>query len=187
MMIFLILAPYGAFAMLMLLTSPAVSLFASAAICLAIIVFDAVAGRTIKWLGAGSAILFAALGGYISLVDSNWSSAEVKLAIDAGMLVISLGSLVLRRPFTLQYAREMVDAETARLPEFLKANYVITWAWSLAFVLMATANLLLIYLPGLPLWCGIAIAFAARNSALYFTKWYPEYRRTNLTAPTGQV
>ena len=34
MMIFLILAPYGAFAALMLLTSAAVSLFASAAICL---------------------------------------------------------------------------------------------------------------------------------------------------------
>ena len=33
MMIFLILAPYGAFAGLMLLTSPAVSLFAAAAFC----------------------------------------------------------------------------------------------------------------------------------------------------------
>jgi len=54
-------------------------------------------------------------------------------------------------------------------------------------VLMAAANLLVIYLPGLPLWSGIALAFAARNSALYFTKWYPEYRRTNLTAPTARV
>jgi len=69
----------------------------------------------------------------------------------------------------------------------VQANYVITGAWSLAFVLMAAANLLVIYLPGLPLWTGIALAFAARNSALYFTKWYPEYRRTNLTAPTARV
>jgi hypothetical protein len=37
------------------------------------------------------------------------------------------------------------------------------------------------------LWFGIAIAFAARNSALYFTKWYPDYRRMKLPAPTGQV
>jgi hypothetical protein len=35
----------------------------------------------------------------------------------------------------------------------------------------------LIYVPGLPLWSGLAIAFAARNTAIYFTKWYPEYRR----------
>ena len=41
MMIFLILAPYGAFALLMLVTSAAVSLFAAAAICLAVIAIDA--------------------------------------------------------------------------------------------------------------------------------------------------
>ena len=43
MTIFLILAPYGAFAALMLVTSAAVSLFAAAAICLAVIAFDVVA------------------------------------------------------------------------------------------------------------------------------------------------
>ena len=187
MMIFLILAPYGAFATLMLLTSPAVSLFVSAAICLAVIAYDALAGRSVKLLGTGSAILFAALGAYLAVADSTWSTAQVKLTIDAGMLAISLGSLLMRRPFTLQHAREMVDAETAQLPEFRKANYVITWAWSLAFVLMMMANALLIYLPGLPLWSGIAIAFAARYSALYFTRWYPQYRRTKLTAPSASL
>ena len=40
MTIFLILAPYGAFAALMMLTSAAVSLFATAAICLATIGLD---------------------------------------------------------------------------------------------------------------------------------------------------
>ena len=48
---------------------------------------------------------------------------------------------------------------------------------------MVLANVLLIYLPGLPLWAGIAIAFAARNTAIYFTRWYPEYRRAKLAAP----
>ncbi len=187
MMIFLILAPYGAFAALMLLTSAAVSVFVAAAICLMVIAYDAFAGRSLKVLGVGSAIVFAALGGYITLVDSSLSSSAVKLTVDAGMLAISLGSLALRTPFTLQYAREMVDAETALLPEFLKANYVITWAWTLAFVLMVMANVLMIYVPGLPLWAGMAIAFAARNSALYFTKWYPDYRRTKYPTPAASV
>lgn len=185
MTIFLILAPYGAFAALMLVSSAVVSLFVSAAICLMVVAHDAIAGRSIKMLGAGSAILFAALGCYIALADAGWSSSEVKLAVDAGMLTISLLSLAIRRPFTLQYAREMVDSETAQLPGFVKVNYIITSAWSLAFVLMVMANVLLIYLPGLPLWSGLAIAFAARNSALYFTKWYPEYRRIKLPATTA--
>jgi len=185
MMIFLILAPYGAFAGLMLLTSAAMSLFAAAAICLAVIALDAFRGRSIKVLGAGSAVVFAALGGYLTLVDASLSGSAVKLTVDAAMLAISLVSLAIRRPFTLQYAREMVDAETAELPDFMKANYIITAAWALAFVLMVMANVLLIYLPGLPLWCGIAIAFAARNSALYFTKWYPQHARAKLAAPSA--
>jgi hypothetical protein len=185
MMIFLILAPYGVFATLMLLVSPVISLLASAAVCLAVIARDVLTGRSIKVLGAGSAVVFTALAGYIGLVDPAFTSAQVKLAADVGMLAIALGSLLLRRPFTLQYAREMTDPETARLPEFRKANYVITSAWALAFVLMVLANTLLIYLPWLPLWTGIAIAFAARNSALYFTKWYPNYRRTKL--PTASL
>jgi hypothetical protein len=113
--------------------------------------------------------------------------SQVKLAVDAGVLAISLTSLVIRRPFTLQYAREVVDAETAALPGFLRANYVITWAWTAAFLLMMAANLLMIYSPTLPLWSGLAIAFAARNTAIYFTKWYPVYRRSKYPTPAASA
>ncbi len=182
MMIFLILAPYGAFATLMLFTSAATSLFAAAALCLTVIVLDAARGRSVKVLGAGSGIVFISLGLYVTLVEPGLSGSIVKLIVDAGMLAIALASLLARKPFTLQYAREAADAETAKLPEFLRANYVITSVWAAAFVLMTLANLLMIYVPGLPLWCGIAIVFAARNSALYFTKWYPEHQRAKFTA-----
>jgi hypothetical protein len=58
---------------------------------------------------------------------------------------------------------------------------------SAAFVLMVMANVLMLYLPGLPLWCGIVIALAARNSALYFTKWYPQRQRARFatSAPSA--
>ena len=72
------------------------------------------------------------------------------------MLAISLASLIIRKPFVLQYALEEVDAETAKLPGFMKATYIITWAWTGAFVLMIVGNVLTIYVPGLPLWSGLA-------------------------------
>src|ERR1700730_3360484 len=126
MAIFLILAPYGAFATLMLVTSTAIILFASAATCLAVVAYDMLGGRSIKMLGAGSAIVFAAVGLYIILVDSSLSTPLVKLAVDVGVFPISLLSLAIRRPFTLQYALEMVDTETANLPGFREANYITT-------------------------------------------------------------
>jgi hypothetical protein len=177
MTIFLILAPYGAFALLMLVTSATVSLLTGAAICLAVMAFDMVRGRSMKILGAGSVIVFAAVGGYVSLIDPNLSVSGVKFAIDTGIFLLTLTSIVIRRPFTLQYAREVVDAEIALLPGFIRANYIITWAWTGSMLLMMIGNIAMIYLPGLPLWSGLLIAFAARNSAVYFTKWYPQYRK----------
>lgn len=177
MTIFLILAPFGAFALLMLVTSAEIALFASAAICLAVIGIDVARGRSVKMLGAGSVVVFSGIGAYVAQFDPNLSHSAVKLAVDVGVLAISLASLIMRKPFVLQYAVEEVDAATALLPGFLKATYIITWAWAGAVVLMIIGNVLTIYVPGLPLWFGLVIAFAARNSAAYFTTWYPQYRK----------
>src|ERR1700742_3801603 len=169
MMIILVLAPFGVFATLMLVTSATVSLFAGAGVAAATIAYDVARGGSIKMIAVGSLLLFAALGGYIAFVDSSWSSPAVRLAVDSGVLAIALLSIAIRFPFTLQYAREMVDSETRKLPGFIQANYVITWVWTAAFLLMVLSNILMIYLPGLPLWAGLAIALAARNSAAFFT------------------
>jgi hypothetical protein len=182
MTIFLILAPYAAYALLMLVTSAAVSLFASAAICLAVIAFDLARGRSVKILGAGSVIVFIAIGLYVALVEP-MSNSAVKLAVDIGIFLIALTSILIRRPFTLQYAREAVDAATAVLPGFIRANYIITWAWTGAALLMMIGNVAMIYVPGLPLWSSLLVAFAARNSAVYFTKWYPEYTKAKYATP----
>jgi hypothetical protein len=161
----------------MLVTSAGASLFAGAAICLAVIVFDMVRGRSLKILGAGSIVVFAAVGSYVTLIDPALSVSGVKFAVDTGIFLVTLTSIVIRRPFTLQYAREAVDAETARIPGFIRANYIISWAWTASMLLMMVGNIALIYVPSLPLWSGLLIAFAARNSAVYFTKWYPQYRK----------
>jgi hypothetical protein len=187
MTIFLILAPFGAFALLMLVTSAQISLFASAAICLAVIGIDVYRGRSIKVLGAGCVVLFTGFGAYVTLVDPNLGHSAVKLTIDVGVLAISLLSLIIGKPFILQYALEEVDAETAKLPGFKKAVYLITWAWNAAFVLMIIGNVLTIYVPGLPLWSSLVIAFAARNSAAYFTTWYPQYRKAKYGAPPANA
>jgi hypothetical protein len=187
MTIFLILAPFGSFALLMLVTSTQISLFATAAICLAVVGIDAARGRSVKMLSAGCVVVFSGIGTYVTLIDPNLGVSAVKIAADVGVLAISLGSLAIRKPFVLQYALEAVDTETAKLPGFLKATYTITWAWTGAFVLMIIGNALTIYVPGLPLWSSLVIAFAARNSAAYFTTWYPQYRKAKYGTPPANA
>ena len=185
MTIFLILAPFASFAALMLVASAATSLFAGAAVAAAILGYEVFRGRSVKMLAAGAVIMFSALGAYITLIDGNWSATEVRLAVDIGTLAIALTSIAIRFPFTLQYAREIVDAETMKMPGFMRANYIITWAWTASMLLMMIGNVALIYVPGLPLWSSLLIAFAARNSAIYFIKWYPEYRKAKYGVPAA--
>ena len=187
MTIFLILVPYGVYTFLMLVTSAAVSVFVASAICLATIAVDVTRGRSVKILTAGSAILFAAIGITLAMFHPALSMLGVKLSVDIGIFMISLGSMLVRRPFTLQYAIESVPADIAAMPGFLRANYIITSAWTAAALLMMVSNIVLLYVPSMPIWSSLAVAFAARNSAIYFTKWYPEYRRIKYGTPSGAL
>lgn len=177
MMLFLIIAPFATFATLMMLLPAQFSLAAGAVVALGAMGWDVAHGRSIKMLSLGAFTLFSAIGGYLTLVDANWSSTAVRIAVDAGVLAMALGSLAIRFPFTLQYAREVVEPDVMKLPGFIQVNYVLTWAWTSAFVLMLAADVVAIYLPSFPLWAAAGIAFAARNGAIYFTKWYPKHRR----------
>ncbi len=187
MTIFLILAPYAAFAVLMLVTSATVSLFTAAAICLAVIAYDLAGGRSMKILGAGSVVVFTAVGGYVSLIDPHLGVSAVKFAVDTGIFLVTLGSIVIGKPFTLQYALEVVDGETAKLAGFVRANYVLTGAWTAASLLMMAGNAAMIYIPGLPIWVGLLVAFAVRNATVYFTQWYPQYRRAKYGTPPSNA
>jgi hypothetical protein len=183
MTIFLILAPYGAFTVLMLVMSATVSLVTAAVVCAVTVAFDAYRGRSMKILAIGSTILFAGIAAWLNLIDPTVSDKAVRLSVDVGIFAISLGSMLARYPFTMQYALESVPAEIAAMPGFSRANYIITGAWTAATLLMMLANAAILYLPGLPIWLGLAVAFAARNSAVFFTKWYSAHRRGQRALP----
>lgn len=187
MTLFLILAPYGAYTALMLLVPAAASLLAAAVISAAIIAIDVIHGRAIKLLNAGTIVWFSGVAGYLAFVDPTISTAAVKFIVDGGMFLISVGSILIRRPFTLQYAIEAVPAETASIPGFLRANYIITAAWAAATLLMMVGNAVVLYVPWLPFWTGLAVAFAARNCAVYFTRWYPQYQRLKHAGRTAAM
>jgi hypothetical protein len=176
MALFIILSPFATFGLLLLIVPAVVALFSAAALVTALIVRDAITGRSIKMLSVGSLMIFLGLGSYVLLVDAHFSPAAIRIVVDLGVLTIALASVAIRLPFSMQYAREKVDPSIAALPDFLTSNYIITFVWIAAFTVMVIADMLLIVQPGLPLWIGVAIAMAARNSAIFFTRWYSAYQ-----------
>ncbi len=175
--ILLAFAPFIAFAVVDRLSGPTEGLIAGAVVSAALLLRDLIQGRTAKVLEIGTAILFGGLALYALLGRPSWSVVGVRLVVDAGLLLTVLASLVMRRPFTLQYARERVAPELWGEPEFVRTNYVITAVWALAFAVMVVAELVLLYVPDIPPRAGIVAIVLALVGAVKFTGWYPERRR----------
>ncbi len=182
MSILLGFSPFIAFAVLMRFASVPVALLVAAAVALVLVVREAAAGKSVKVLEVGTVLLFGALGLLVSFAPGEWSILGVRLAVDAGLFAIVVISIAIRRPFTLQYAREQVPAEVAALPMFYAVNAVITWGWAAAFAAMVLADGVMLYLPAVPLWIGIAVTIAALAAALWFTRWYPARVRAQFAA-----
>jgi hypothetical protein len=161
----------------------AVGLFAAAAVSIAILARDTLIQRkSPKILEVGTLLLFGGLAIYALVAGAEMPIMGVRVLVDAGLLVIVLASIAVRRPFTLQYAREQVEPGLWGHPGFIRANYVITAAWALAFAVMVAADLAMLCLAGLPRWVGIAATIAALVGAVRFTQWYPARQRTAFAA-----
>jgi hypothetical protein len=183
--ILLAFAPFFAFAIVDRLLGSSEGLTAGFIISAGLLVRDWVTpNRAPKILEIGTAILFGVLALYALVRDPGWSIMGVRLIVDSGLLLIVLVSIAIRKPFTLQYAREQVSKDIWASPEFARVNYVITAVWALAFVALVAADLVLVYLPELPPRFGIIVTVLALVGAIKFTSWYPERRRAAASAST---
>ncbi len=175
--ILLSFAPFIAFALIDRLVGSVEGLSAGFAISALFLARDWLsATRNAKLLEVGTAILFGLLAGCALAFDPGWSVIGVRLMVDAGLLLIVLASIVVRQPFTLQYAREQVSDEVAKSPAFLRTNYIISAAWALAFAVLVAADLVMLYLPDLHR-LGIIVTIVALVGAFKFTSDYPAKQR----------
>lgn len=125
-------------------------------------------------------ITFFTLIGILGLVVSqstldaldNWSGEMSNVALT----LIAFGSMLLRQPFTLQYAREQTPRELWDSPVFIRTNYVITGFWAGAFLVAALAGAYgdLVLKNSNNLWTGWVIQTLAILVAIQFTEWYPK-------------
>ena len=173
--ILLAFAPFIVFALVDRIASPTAGLIAGALVSAALLLRDLLTpGRAAKILEVGTVVLFGGLALYAVFGGAALSVIGVRLLVDSGLLLIVLGSIAVRQPFTLQYAREQIAPELWDNPKFIRTNYIITGVWALAFFMMVLAELALLYVPGLPPRAGVVAIILALVGAVKFTGWYPE-------------
>jgi hypothetical protein len=168
-------APFIAFAVVDRLISSTQGLIAGAAASVVLPLRDWIGRHSKpKILEIGTAILFGGLALHAILGGPTRSIVSVRLRVDAGLLLIVLTTLIVGKPFTLQYAREQVPQSLWDTPQFIRSNYVMTGVWCGAFLILVLADLILVYRPDLPPKIGIPATVLALMGAFKFTQWYPE-------------
>ncbi|MFD6228418.1 hypothetical protein ACFWFZ_16290 [Streptomyces sp. NPDC060232] len=139
-------------------------------------------GSTWKLLELADVVFFASMAVIGALVDEatlRWLETYAGEVANIALAVIALGSMAVRMPFTLQYAREQVDPSLWHTRGFLRTNYMITGSWGIAFLVAAAAGAygdLVLHNPN-NIWTGWIIQILAIVAAVKFTVWYPDVAR----------
>uniref|UniRef100_UPI003D93FFBE hypothetical protein n=1 Tax=Gordonia sp. B7-2 TaxID=3420932 RepID=UPI003D93FFBE len=164
----------------------------SAALGLAILVVFANwrLGNTIKlleWFDTAFFAVLAAIGLFASTGTIEWLELWGGEIANVALVCFALGSIVIRRPFTLEYAREQVDSEFWEQPLFIRTNYVITWAWVAAFAVSAIAGAIgdAVLDDSGNFWTGWIVQIGATVFAIAFTEFYPDYGPNRALAKQG--
>jgi len=176
-------APFIGFVVIENLLGIVPGLVVGALISIVLLVFDRLEGRgEVSILEAGSAVMFTLLAGLAFRNGGEaWSLWRVRLWVDGGLLLIVVGSIVARRPFTLHHARRRVSAEVAASARFVHANSVLSGAWALAFAVLVAADLLMVLRPETPMRIAVWSTVVALAAAAWFTKSYVQRARDQRT------
>ncbi|MDT0460235.1 hypothetical protein RM550_31700 [Streptomyces sp. DSM 41527] len=169
-----------------------VAVGAALALAVAIVIIGRIRhpGGSIKILEIADVVFFAAMaviGIFASPGTLHWLENYSGEVSNIALLVIALGSMAIRLPFTLQYAREQVPREYWNEPRFLRTNYYITGVWGAAFGVAAIVGGFgdLVLHNSNNLWTGWIIQIAAIIVALQFTRWYPDVVRARARREQG--
>ncbi|HEY5339162.1 MAG TPA: hypothetical protein VIJ85_13225 [Rhizomicrobium sp.] len=174
-----ILLGFTPFILFSLLTGLSVSLalWIAFAAAFAIGIRDFLHAKTLRVLDMGCLSLFALLALYAGFIQPSLTVQAVRMIADAGLLLIALVSIALRKPFTLEYTREDVPEDLRETPLFIRANYILTAVWALAFAVMAAADTYATFNKKFPLSLDVAAGLGALALAIVFTVRYPATSR----------
>lgn len=136
------------------------------------VVAEKLSGRSSKILQTGTLAVFVVFAAAVTFADRAWLGHWIRLMSNGALTVVVLISILIRKPFTLQYARESVPKELWASPEFLHANYVITWVWFAAFVANTAASGLDHLIPSINVLVNWVISICPLLAAIKFTTWY---------------
>ncbi|WP_243636579.1 hypothetical protein [Rhodococcus sp. Eu-32] len=141
--------------------------------------------KTMEWFDVAYFAVIAVIGLFASDRVISWMELWSGEMTNIALVVFAFGSILLRNPFTIEYAKEQAPEEVWDTPLFRKINYRITLAWALAFAFSALAGLygVIVLHTSDNFWTGWILQIGALLFAVAFTEWYPDAAQPSEPGP----
>jgi hypothetical protein len=143
----------------------------------AIIIANIRQGYSVKSLQSGSMVFFLLFALAIPIFGRDAVARNVDLLGNSGVLIIVLLTIIIKRPFSLEFARERVDKKYWQEPRFIRLNYFISLLW-LATLLVNFDLVLARHFSIIEIDRRISVAIRILNCilAMVISQWYIKHR-----------
>jgi hypothetical protein len=129
---------------------------------------------TIMWVGL---VFFGAATVAVLGFHNLWTMKHLGVLANGALAVGSWTTLLIGRPFSLDYARQNTDPALWNQPVFIRTNVRITAIWAAVFTFNTALAWILMEDVLLPQWACHTLSYAALIGAAAFTSWYPRHVR----------
>lgn len=135
--------------------------------------------HVLEGLGVGYFVLLALVGLSASSGQKAWLEMWSGEITNASLALFALAGLMIGRPYTTAYARDVIPSERWDTPLFKRTNMVVTAVWAAAFGFSASVGFLgdVVYGSTDNFWTGWILQLGALFFAVSVTEFYPEYAR----------
>jgi hypothetical protein len=113
----------------------------------------------------------------VALLNDVWTARHMGVLANGALALASWLTIAVRKPFSLDYAREHTDPSLWNTRAFIRTNVVITSAWALVFTVntvLAWGKMVQFILPE---WGYEVISYSLLIVTAAMTIWYPNHRR----------
>jgi hypothetical protein len=129
----------------------------------------------ILWIGL---LFFICATLAVVVFDNMWTVQHMGILANGALAAATWLTVAIKRPFTLDYAREHTDPSLWDTWPFIKTNMIITSVWGLAFTVnaaLAWGKMEHLFLSDL---AYEIVSYALLIATAAFTTWYPKHVRS---------
>ncbi|MBI5131888.1 MAG: hypothetical protein HZA66_20805 [Rhodopseudomonas palustris] len=128
----------------------------------------------ILWVGV---VFFGAATIAVIGFHDSWTLRHLGVLANGALALGAWLTIALKKPFTLDYAKEHVDPSLWTDPFFIRTNVLMTAVWATAFTLNAVLAFGKMEQVALSELAYELISYAILIGTAMFTVWYPEHLR----------